>query len=87
MKFNAELLDFARRRIYAEIDASDRLCRCDTVAGAMEVASEFYRTACRDYAEEATALMRLGADVGARNAEETLAEASKVTESATAEAA
>jgi len=82
MKFNAELLDFARRRIDAEIEASDRLCRCDSVAGAMEVASDFCRKAYRDYAEGATSLMRLGTSVGAKNAEETLAEASKVTGSA-----
>ena len=71
LRFNAELLDFASRRVRADIDASNRLARCDSATEAMDVMSEFYQGALRDYAEESTALVRLGTALS----EETGAEA------------
>lgn len=77
LKFNAELLDFAQRRISADIQASDRLARCNSVNEAMDALSEFYQGALRDYAEETTALVRLGTSLGSENAEELVGEAAK----------
>ena len=78
MKFNASMLDFARRRMGAEIEASDRLCRCDNVTDAMKVMSDFYEVALNDYAEHTAAILRAGTEISAANAEETLAEASRL---------
>lgn len=78
MKFNAELLDFARRRIGADIAASDRLTRCQSVTDAVDVMSDFYQTALHDYADHTTSLMRVGSTITAQNAEETLAEAARL---------
>ena len=78
LKFNAELLDFAQRRLSADIQTSDRLARCQSVTEAMDVLSDFYQGAFRDYAEETTALARLGTSIGAESAEEALAEVQRM---------
>ena len=78
MRFNAHLLDFARRRINADIEASDRLCRCDSMTDAAETMTKFYSDAFQDYADEAAAMIRSGAEIGAGSAEETLTEAQKL---------
>lgn len=70
LKFNAELLDFAQRRISADIQTSDRLARCQSVTEAMDALSDFYQGAFRDYAEETTALVRLGSEIGTETAGE-----------------
>jgi hypothetical protein len=74
MRFNAELMDFARRRITADIQTTDRLARCRSATEAMDALGDFYQGAFRDYAEESTALIRLGTET----AEEIAAEASRV---------
>lgn len=78
LKFNAELLDFARRRVAADIQATDRLAHCESVTEAMDALSEFYQGAFRDYAEETTALARLGTMFGAENTEEMVAGVAQV---------
>ena len=78
MKFNASMLDFARRRVGAEIEASDRLCHCESVTDAMQVMTEFYQTAFNDYAEQTATLLRDSTEISATNAEETLEEASRL---------
>ena len=80
LRFNAELLDFARKRIKRDIETSDRLARCESVTDAMSVMTDFCQSAFQDYAEQTTAMMRTGAAIGAQAAEETVAEASRVTE-------
>ena len=77
LRFNAELLDFASRRVRADIDASNRLARCDSATEAMDVMSEFYQGALRDYAEESTALVRLGTELSAEAAEATVAQGAR----------
>jgi hypothetical protein len=79
LRFNAELLDFARKRIKRDIETSDRLARCESVTDAMGVMTDFCQCAFQDYAEQTTAMMRTGASIGAQAAEETVAEASRVT--------
>jgi hypothetical protein len=78
LKFNAELLDFARRRITADINTSDRLARCVSVNEAMDVISDYYQGAFRDYAEETTALVRLGTAIGSESAAEAISEATQL---------
>jgi len=80
LRFNAELLDFARKRIKRDIETSDRLARCESVTDAMSVMTDFCQCAFQDYAEQTTALMRTGAAIGPQAAEETVAEASRATE-------
>lgn len=80
LKFNAELLDFAQRRLSADIRTSDRLARCESVTEAMDALSDFYQGALRDYAEETTALVRLGTSIGAESTEETLAETQRLSD-------
>lgn len=75
MKFNAELLDFTRRRIGANIDTSDRLTHCQTVSEAVDVMTGFCQCAVEDYSEESTTLMRMGTEIAKQNGEETAAEA------------
>lgn len=75
MRFQAELLDFARRRLGAEIEAHDRLLRCTSPDDAAKVVNEFCQTAARDYSEEAAGLMKLCVGMAAQAAEETVAEA------------
>jgi hypothetical protein len=78
MKFNAELLDFARRRIGADIETSDRLTRCSSVTDAMGVMTDFCQNAFHDYADHTTSLVRVGTTITSQNAEETIAEATQV---------
>lgn len=75
MKFNAELLDFTRRRVGANIETSDRLSRCETVTEAVDVVTGFCQGAVQDYSEESAALFRIGTEIATRNSEEALAEA------------
>lgn len=80
LRFNAELLDFASRRVRADIEASNRLAHCESVTEAMDVMSDFYQGALRDYAEEGGALVRLSSAMGAESAEEAIAEAAQLNE-------
>jgi len=75
LRFQAELLDFARRRVSADIEAQDRLMRCTSPNDAARVMNEFCQTAARDYSEEAAGLMKLCVGMAAEAAEETVAEA------------
>lgn len=78
MKFNASVLDFARRRVGAEIDASDRLCQCESMTDAVTVMSDFYQAAFNDYAEQTATMLRTGTELTAVSAQETLHEASEL---------
>ncbi len=78
MKFNAEVLDFARRRVGADIETSDRLCQCETVTDAMKVMSDFYQNAFNDYAEQTATMLRSGTELSAQTAGETIAEAERL---------
>jgi hypothetical protein len=78
MKFNAELMDFARRRIGADIETSDRLTHCDSVTDAIEVMTGFYQNAFHDYTDQSTSMIRAGTMITAQNAEETVAEATRL---------
>jgi len=78
MKFNAELMDFARRRIGADIETSDRLTHCESVTDAVEVMTGFYQNAFHDYADQTTSMIRVGATITSQNAEETVAEATRL---------
>lgn len=69
LEVNAQLLDFARKRIEEDIRTNDQLCRCDNVTDALEVMNGFYQKAFREYADEANELVRLGTD-SARNAQQ-----------------
>jgi hypothetical protein len=78
MKFNAELLDFTRRRLGANIETSDQLARCESMTDAVDVVSGFCQSAAQDYAEESAALLRIGTEMAAKTAEETMAEATRI---------
>lgn len=80
LRFNAELLDFASRRVRADIEASNRLARCESVTEAMDVMSDFYHGVLHDYTEESTALVRLGSVMSAESTEEAIAEAARLNE-------
>jgi len=75
MKFNAEVLDFARRRIGADIEASDRLTRCGSMTDAMEVMTDFCQSAVHDYSDQTASLINTGNTIASQIAEETVAEA------------
>ncbi len=79
LRFNAELLDFAHRRLRKDIETSDRLSRCESVTDAMEVMTDFCQSAFRDYAEQTSAMIRNGAAITSQSTEETAAEAGRVT--------
>jgi hypothetical protein len=74
MKFNAELLDFTRRRIGANIATSDKLAHCETVNEAVDVVTGFCQCAMEDYSEESTTLIRMSTEIAKQNGEETAAE-------------
>jgi len=78
MKFNAEMLDFARRRVGADIETSDRLTRCRSVADAMGVMTDFCQNALHDYTDHTTSIVRVGTAITSQNAEETIAEAAEL---------
>ena len=78
LEVNAELLDFARRRVGEDLDTSKKLSRSRNAAEASEVVSGFYRKALEDYAEEAEKIMKIGTDATLRSVEEAQAEADKV---------
>ena len=78
LEVNAELLDFARRRIGEEMSASGRLSRARTTAEASEVMSGFCQKALKDYAEEAERIIKIGTDVTLRSVEEIQAETDEV---------
>lgn len=70
LEVNAEILDFARKRITEDIRTNDRLCSCDNVTDAMEVMSGFYQKAFEEYTEEANNLVRIGTEATQRSLEE-----------------
>lgn len=78
MRFNAQLLDFARRRVGADIETSDRLSRCETITDAMDVMTNFYNDAVQDYASQTADVVLASTEISARNVEESLAEASRL---------
>ena len=78
LEMNAELLDFARRRVGEDLGTSERLSRSRSPAEATEVLSEFYQKALRDYAEEAEKVMRIGTEAARRSIEDAQAEADEV---------
>lgn len=80
MKFNAELMDFARRRIGADIETSDRLTQCQSVTDAVEVMTGFCQNAFHDYADQTASIVRVGTTITAQNTEETVAEATRLNE-------
>jgi hypothetical protein len=80
MKFNAELMDFARRRIGADIETSDRLTHCQSVTDAVEVMTGFCQNAFHDYADQTASIVRVGTTITAQNTEETVAEAARLNE-------
>lgn len=77
LEVNAELLDFARKRIGEDIRASEELCRCDNVTDALEVMSGFYQKALQEYAEEANELVKRSAESAKKASEETWAETTR----------
>ena len=72
LRFHAELLDFARRRIGADIETQDRLVRCQTVNDAMGVMNEFYQSAMRDYSNGAAELVSLCVGMATEGSESTM---------------
>ena len=78
LEVNAELLEFARRRVGEDIGASEKLSRSRSTAEATEALSGFYQKALKDYAEEAEKILRIGVDVARRSIEETQAETDEV---------
>jgi len=77
LKLNAELLDFTRRRLGANIDASDRLANCGTATEAVSVMTSFYQGAVQDYARESSALWRIGTEMAKQSAREAIDEATR----------
>lgn len=84
LQVNAEILDFARKRVDEDIRTSDRLTRCDNVNDAMEVMSSFYQKAFEAYADEANQLMRLGSEAARTSIEEMQRETRHLTGTASA---
>lgn len=78
LEVNAELLDFARRRVGEDISTSERLSRSRNPAEATEVMNGFYQKALKDYTQEAEKIMKIGTDAARRSIEETQAEADEV---------
>ncbi len=60
---NEEVMSFADKRMRASIDTSQSLVKCSNFAEAMELQSEFARSATEDYMEEASKLLNLSAEV------------------------
>lgn len=60
LKFNAEILDFARRRLDEDIKAAEKLTKCQTVPDAMSVMNDFCQCAAQQYSEEISNLAQLG---------------------------
>jgi len=58
LKFNAELLDFARRRLGEDIKATEQLCRCESMPDAMSVMNDFYQKAVQQYTDETSNLVQ-----------------------------
>lgn len=77
LRFQAELFDFARRRLGKNVETQDRLSRCHSVNDAVEVLNEFCTTAARDYGEEAQGLIKLCVSMAAETANENITEASE----------
>ncbi|MDJ0948711.1 MAG: phasin family protein [Alphaproteobacteria bacterium] len=63
VSLNEEVMSFADKRMRAQIDTSQSLAKCSTFAEAMELQSEFARSATEDYLEEANKLLSLSAEV------------------------
>lgn len=74
MKLNAELLDFTRRRVGANIATSDKLAHCETVNEAVDVVTGYCQCAMEDYSEESNTLIRIGTEIAKQNGEETAAD-------------
>ena len=75
LEVNAELLDFARKRLDQDIDTSEKFSRCRTMSEAMEVMNRFCQTAMHDYAEESSRIVKIGSDATRRSMEEIAKEA------------
>ena len=77
MGMQAELLDFARRRLGADLETQKRLGQCANMGEAMREMSAFYSTAVRDYSSEAVELMSRCASIAAESESETPAPPAK----------
>lgn len=78
LEVNAELLDFARKRVGEDLRTNDELSRCRNVNDAVEVISGFYQTAFEAYAEEADKLVKISTDAARRSIEETREETDEI---------
>ena len=78
LEVNAELLDFVRRRLDADMRASRDLAACKTAAEAAEVVNGFRQRALEDYAEETGRVLQFGADAARRALEESRAETDEI---------
>lgn len=63
LAFNAELLDFARRRVGRDIEATSKLAKCTSMPEAAEVMTGFCQQVFENYAEETARLMEMGRKV------------------------
>lgn len=75
LEINAELMDFARKRLGEDIEASEKFSHCKSVGDAVEVMNGFCQNAVRDYAEESNRIVRMSSDATRRSMEETAREA------------
>lgn len=74
MKLNAELVDFTRRRIGANIESSDKMTRCKSMSEAVGIVNGFYQRAVEDYARQSAMLLKIGTEIASQSTEETILE-------------
>lgn len=70
LEVNAELVEFASRRIKEDIQTSERFTQCTSMNEAMELMNGFYQKAFEAYASEANKLVKIGTDAVKRTIEE-----------------
>jgi hypothetical protein len=78
MRVQKHMLEFVSKRLERDIETCEALSKCADGTGIMAVAQEFCAKAMADYAEEATELMRIGAEAATAVAADAASEAQAV---------
>jgi hypothetical protein len=75
MRVQKHMLDFVAKRLETDIETAEAIAKCGDAPEVMAVAQEFCAKAMSDYAQEATDLMRIGAEAATAVAADTVSEA------------
>jgi len=82
LQINTQYLEFIRNRLGQDMKMTDRLRECSTVPEAVEILSDFYKTAFEEYSKELAEMGEMATMAAAETVAEVEDETNKVLETA-----